>query len=173
MIHLHPFVVVLSIVASGGAAGPELNTDWERPQGLVAMERPGMPPMMVPGSEEMVAREELKGVWQVVTVEHQGDPRPDLAAGLRMRFSLGKLELIQEGRQTIVVNYRPVYGDIPRQFAWVLWQNGRVRMQRGVYCLEEDALALCVGPVNGNRATQLLTEPQDGRTLYVLQRVGE
>ena len=169
---LYPFVVVLGAVISGGVDQAPLEVQEEPSRQHVTMPRPGMLPLVVPASDEIVARAELTGIWQVVTMEYEGQPRPDLAAGLRMRFTRGRLELMQQGRQTMVVAYRPIPNNEPRLFTWVLRSQGCLFMQRGVYRLQGDDLMLCVGPTNERRAIDFLTQPGDGRTLYVLRRVG-
>ena len=44
-------------------------------------------------------------------------------------------------------------------------------MQKGIYWLDGDTLALCLGAVNKGRATEFLTQPHDGRTLFLLERI--
>lgn len=167
---LYPFAAVLWLAISAGAeplpAEDDQESRWEAP-----LERPGLPPVMVPVSEEILAREQLKGTWQVLSLEHEGRPRPDLAGGLRMEFSRGRIVLMQRGRDPIEVAYRPIPDVTPGHFTWVLHRDGGVDMQRGVYWQEGDALLLCLGPINLRRATHFLTQPGDGRTLFVLRRI--
>jgi hypothetical protein len=96
-----------------------------------------------------------------------------------MRFSRGKLELIQPGRATMVVSYFlnqktsppginwfiPRPSPIPSQHGLYYW------FQRGIYWLEEDTLMICLGAVDAPPATEFLTQPTDGQTLFILERL--
>ncbi|MHC4402102.1 MAG: hypothetical protein ACYTG0_20720 [Planctomycetota bacterium] len=168
-------VVVLShLMIAGGdepAAPMYARVHQEGPRQYVVVERPGRPPVIVGGSDEILARDDLAGTWQVKSLEHEGQPRPDVADGLQMRFTRGRLELMQGGRGTIVVAYNLNLKHYPHHFAWVLHGNGWLTQQKGVYWLEGDRLALCVAAVGGRRATEFLTQPADGRTMFVLERI--
>jgi len=87
-----------------------------------------------------------------------------------MRFSRGRLELKQWGRVPIVVAYDVNVKTYPYHFTWTLRSFGRILIQRGVYWLENDVLMLCLAPVNTRRATEFLTQPHDGRTMFILER---
>ena len=141
----------------------------ERAQRYVVIERPDGPPIIVGGTDSAFARNDLVGLWDVVHVEQNGDADPGLASTLQMRFSRGKLELMQWGRPTITVAYKLDTKFYPRHFMWCIRPGGCIHMQRGVYWLADDALLLCLGPVNGRRATEFVTEPHDGRTFFVLK----
>lgn len=168
---LHPLVAVLPLVISSDVGPDYAEVRREEPRKYVVIERPGRPAVLVPGSDEIVAREDLKGTWQVVSCEHEGESRPDLAPHLQMRFSRGMLELIQWGRPPIKVAYDVNVNDYPHHFTWTLRTFGRILIQRGIYWLEDDVLMLCLGPVNTRRATEFLTQPHDGRTMFLLERV--
>jgi len=168
---LHPFVALLPLVISTDAGQIQAGIHQEEPQRYVVIERPDGAPVAVPGSNDILAREDLVGTWEVVFLEHEGEPRPDVARDLQMRFSRGRLELVQRGRPTIVVAYRLETKQSPRHFGWTLRQDGCIVMQKGILWHEGDALMLCLGPVNQRRATEFLTQPGDGRTMFVLERV--
>ncbi len=168
---LHPLVALLPLVISGDAGPVYAEVRREEPRKYVVIERPGKPSVVVSGSDEILAREDLKGTWQVVSVEHEGEPRPDLAPDLQMRFTRGRLELIQWGREPIVVAYDLKINNYPYHFRWTLRSFGRIMIQRGICWLEDDTLMLCLGPVSTRRATEFLTQPYDGRTMFILERV--
>jgi uncharacterized protein (TIGR03067 family) len=172
MTFLQSFVAVMPLVISGdvGPAHAEILLR-EEPRKYVVIERPGRSPVVVLGSDDVLAREDLKGTWQVVKMEHEGEPRPDLAADLQMRFSRGKLELLQWGRPPITVAYDVKVKHYPYHFSWTYRSFGRILIQKGVYWVEGDILLLCLGPINTRRATEFLTQPYDGRTMFVLERV--
>ena len=115
----------------------------------------------------------LIGLWDVSYLEQRAEPRPDLAPQLHIRFSRGRIELFQAGRAPKVVAYNLDTKDDPSRFDWFEYQGAMLRLQRGVYWLDGETLLLCLGPVNGRRATEFLTTPYDGRTLFVLKRVIE
>ncbi|MFH1923391.1 MAG: hypothetical protein ABIP48_26305 [Planctomycetota bacterium] len=94
---LHPFVALLPLVTWTDAGQIQAGIHQEEPQRYVVIERPGKPPMAVPASDDILAREDLVGTWQAVFLEHEGEPRPDVARDLQMRFSRGRLELVQRG----------------------------------------------------------------------------
>src|SRR5438067_8566995 len=74
---------------------------YQPPQALpAATTRSELPAAVVQGSTELVARNDLAGTWTVSYLEYDGQPRPDVAAGLEMKFTRGQLELIQRGRPT-------------------------------------------------------------------------
>ena len=171
MSFLGQIAAVLPLIVSTQAQPSNVEVYHEQPLRYAVVQRPGQPPVIVSGSAEILAREDLAGIWQVTAVEHQGQPRPDLAAGLRMVFTRGRLELVQHGRPTIIAAYNIGIKDYPRRMSWVVKPCGRIAMQKGVYWLEGETLMLCMGPVNSRRATEFLTQPGDGRTMYVLQRV--
>lgn len=134
------------------------------------VERPGMAPVIVKGSEQVLARNDLVGSWQVVHLETGGTARPDLASTLSMRFSRGKLELMQLGRETITVAYDLDIDHYPRFFNWHDRISGLVRQQKGLYWIEDDTLMLCMGSVHERRPSEFVTAPGDGRILFVLKR---
>ena len=169
---LHPFVAILPLVISNGPDAVQPVVVQDQPRRFVVIERPGRAPVVLLGSEEVLARDNLKGTWQVTHLEHQGQPRPDLAPDLRMKFTRGRLELIQRGRQPVVVAYHLDVKSYPPHFTWVFRDEyGGVTLQKGIYWVEGDTLMLCQAPIDMRRATEFLTQPGDGRTLFVLQRV--
>jgi uncharacterized protein (TIGR03067 family) len=157
-----------SMVGTADQSGDLVLT--ERAKRYIVIQRPDGPPIIMGGAENAFARNDLVGLWNVIHLEQNGDSDPGLASTLQMQFSRGKLELMQLGRPTITVAYRLDTKFYPRHFMWCIRPGGCIQMQRGVYWLADDKLLLCVGPVNGRRATEFLTEPQDGRTFFVLQR---
>jgi len=48
--------------------------------------------------------------------------------------------------------------------------SGTVTFQDGIYSQEGNTLVICLAEINAPAATQFLTQPNDGRTLFVLQR---
>src|SRR5438477_11359496 len=79
---------------------------YQPPQTLpTATTRSELPTAVLQGSTELVARNDLAGTWTVNYLEYDGQPLPDVAAGLEMKFTRGQLELIQRGRPTVVVAY--------------------------------------------------------------------
>jgi len=169
---LHPFVAILPLlVTSGPSAAPPVVGDAQ-PRQFVTIERPGGAPVVLLGSEEIFARDDLKGTWQVTHVEHEGQPRPDLAPGLQMEFTRGRLELMQQGHAPLIVAYHLDVDQNPPHFTWVFHgQFGGIQLQKGVYWAEGDTLMLCLAPIDARRATEFLTQPGDGRTLFSLERI--
>ncbi len=168
---LHPFVALLPLAVFGATDESDTALHPEEPRQFITIERPGLPPVQLPASDELVARDALAGTWQVTSVEYEGRPRPDLAGNLQMRFSRGRLELLQRGRRPTVVAYDLDLRTYPPRFSWVLRRPGRTMQQAGVYWLDGDTLMLCVSSVNARGATEFLTQPGDGRTMFILQRV--
>lgn len=168
---LHCVMALLPLAVSAGPEATQPRVYTEQPRRFITIERPGLPSVVLLGSEEILARDDLVGTWQVVALEHQGEPRPDLAPQLQMRFSRGKLELMQEGRPTITVAYSLDLKTYPPRFTWVHRQPYYIAMQKGIYWVEGDTLMLCLAPINMRRATEFLTQPYDGRTLFTLERV--
>jgi uncharacterized protein (TIGR03067 family) len=135
----------------------------------VVVDRPGQEPVVVKGSDEGLARSDLVGLWEVSYLEQRATSRPELAAQLQVRFSRGKIELFQADRMPKVVAYNLNVKHYPRHFDWYQYVGSQLRLQRGVYWIEGDTVLLCLGPVNGRRATNFVTTPYDGRTLFVLR----
>lgn len=128
--------------------------------------------MIAGGSPEMIARNGLVGLWRVVHLEQNGTANPALAEQLQMRFYPGRVELMQEGRLTIEMAYRPETLHEPHHFSWFIRPCGQIMMQRGVYWItDNDKLLLCLGSINERRASDFVTAPGDGRTLFILERV--
>jgi uncharacterized protein (TIGR03067 family) len=161
----------MPLLSAADSAPMQAEVYREEPRRYVVIEREGRPSVVIMGSEKVLARDDLVGTWQVAYLERDGESRPDLAGELLFRFSRGRLELMQRGRPTIVVAYDLEVADYPRRFRWILKGCGWTAIQKGVYWLDGDTLALCVGAVNKGRATEFLTQPHDGRTLFLLQRV--
>ena len=168
---LHCVMILVPLTVSAGPEAERPTVYTEQPRRFITIERPGLPSVVLLGSEEVLAREDLAGTWQVVELEHQGEPRPDLAAGLQMRFTRGKLELMQEDRPTITVAYDLDLKDYPPRFRWVHREPCYIAIQKGIYWLEGDTLMICLAAVNMRRATEFLTQPYDGRTMFTLERV--
>src|SRR5690242_18501146 len=94
---------------------------YQPPQPLpAATTRSELPAAVLQGSTELVARNNLAGTWTVSYLEYDGQPRPDVAAGLEMKFMRGQLELMQRGRPTVVVAYSLNPTKSPLGFSWKL-----------------------------------------------------
>jgi uncharacterized protein (TIGR03067 family) len=119
---------------------------------------------------DLIARNALIGTWQATDLEINGQSRPEIAAGLQMRFSRGRLELLQSSRPPIVVAYNVNPTKSPTGFTWRL-PDGGVTFQDGIYSQEGETLVICLSAINAPGATQFLTQPNDGRLLFVLQRI--
>jgi uncharacterized protein (TIGR03067 family) len=119
---------------------------------------------------DILARDNLIGTWQATDVEIDGKSRKDIAASLQMRFSRGRLELMQTGRLPIVVSYNVNPSKTPAGFVWRL-PDGGITFQDGVYTQEGESLVICLASINAPGATQFLTQPNDGRILFVMQRI--
>lgn len=169
---LHPFVAILPLVVSNGPSAVQPVVGEPQAPQFVTIERPGGAPVVLLGSEEILARDSLKGTWQVTHVEHQGQPRPDLAPDLQMKFTRGRLELMQQGHPPLIVAYHLDFEQDPPHFTWVFREErGGVTLQKGIYWVEGDTLMLCLAPIDMRRATEFLTQPGDGRTLFALERI--
>jgi uncharacterized protein (TIGR03067 family) len=120
---------------------------------------------------DLLARDYLVGTWQATYFEIDGQSRPDVAAGLHMRFTRGRLELMQSGRPAIVVAYNVNPSKTPSGFLWKVPNAPGITFQDGIYSQEGNTVTICLAAVNAPAATQFLTQPSDGRTLFVLQRV--
>lgn len=168
---LHTLITVLSTIVS---AAPQSTGDIiipDAPKRYVVVDRPGQAPVIVKGSEEILARNDLVGLWEVSYLEQRAVSRPELAGQLHIRFSRGKIELLQGDREPKIVAYNLGIVQYPRHFDWFEYRGSDLRLQRGVYWIEGDTALLCLGPVNGRRATEFITSPYDGRTLFVLKRI--
>lgn len=143
----------------------------DAPRRYVVVDRPGQEPVIVKGSDEVLARNDLVGLWEVSYLEQGATSRPELAAQLHVRISRGKIELFQANRAPKTVAYSLDIKHYPRQFDWYEYRGSELSLQRGVYWLEGETLLLCLGPVNRRRATEFLTTPYDGRILFVMKRL--
>lgn len=120
---------------------------------------------------DLIARNGLIGTWQGTDFEINGQSRPEIAAGLQMRFSRGRLELMQRGRPTMVLAYNVNPTKSPTGFTWRLPQDVGIMFQDGIYSQEDGTLVICLASINAPGATQFLTQPSDGRTLFVLKKI--
>ena len=172
MSYLHPFLAILPLVVSNGPSGVQpVVGEGQAPQ-FVTVGRSGGSPVVLLGSEQILARDSLKGTWQVTHVEHQGQPRPDLAPDLQMKFTRGRLELIQHRQLPLIVAYHLDFEQDPPHFTWVYRDAcGGITLQKGIYWVEGDTLMLCLAPIDRRRATEFITQPGDGRTLFALERI--
>ncbi len=168
---LSPFVAILPLMIAAGPRAVETEATLDGPAQFITIERPGRPPLVLLASEDVLARDALKGTWEVSYLEHEGRPRPDLAPDLRMRFTRGRLELVQQDRPPMIVAYHLGLDAHPPQFTWVLRHQHGIALQRGVYWLEGDTLMLCLSSVDRQRANDFITQPGDGRTLFVMERI--
>jgi hypothetical protein len=167
------FVIALATVANLPA-----QDNFMMPRNFVTTEGPGRPPLTLTGSDEILARDALVGTWQVTYLERAGHERPELAAQIQMRFSRGKIELMQQGYGTTVVSYSLDFSLPTPGMSWIVPRHTHMPtqrglywcIQRGIYWVEGDTLMICVGPINSVRATEFLTQPIDGATLYILKR---
>jgi len=131
---------------------------------------PDQPGVVAFNAADLLARKNLVGVWQATYFEHNGESRPDVAAGLQMKFSRGRLELMQRGRPTIVVAYSVNPTKSPTGFLWKLSSPDTIAFQDGIYVQDGDTLVICLAAINSPAASQFLTQPNDGRSLFVLRR---
>lgn len=171
MATLHAFLTVLSLSVSAQPQYAENVVVPDIPRRYVVVDRPGQEPVVVKGSDEVLARHDLIGLWEVSYLEQRAESRPNLASQLHVRFSRGKIELFQGSCAPKVVAYNLDMRDYPRHFDWYEYRGGDLRLQRGVYWIEGDTLLVCLGPINGRRATEFITTPYDGRTLFALNRI--
>ncbi len=172
MASLHTLLALLSVAVS---AQPRYSDDnvvvSDIPRRYVVVDRSGQDPVVVEGSDDVLARHDLVGLWKVTYLEQRAESRPDLAAQLHIRFSRGKIELLQGDCAPKVVAYNLDLRHYPRHFDWYEYRGSDLRLQRGVFWVEGETLLLCLGPVNRRRATEFVTTPYDGRTLFALERV--
>jgi len=167
---LSPIVVLLPVLvaAQPTPSSQGVYSAQERPTELAA--GPAQPGAAAFNAADLMARNSLVGVWQGTYFEHNGESRPAVAAGLQMKFSRGRLELIQGGRPPIVVAYNINPAKTPSGFLWKVPSSATVTFQDGIYSQEGDTLVICLAAINAPAATQFLTQPGDGKTLFVLQR---
>jgi uncharacterized protein (TIGR03067 family) len=170
MCFVSPCAALLCVLVSAVPESLSSDVRYQPARRFVTIEREGLPPIVVGGSDVILARNDLVGTWQVNYLEMEGESRPDLATGLQMKFSRGRLELLQPHRPTIVVAYDIDLNSIPPRFTWTLPGGSRLTAQKGVYWLERDSLMICLGAMKREAATEFLTQPGDGRTLFILQR---
>ena len=171
MAGFHAFLTVLSVTVSVQPQYSDNVIVPDAPRRYVVVDRPGQEPVVVKGSDEILARNDLVGLWEVAQLEQGARSRPELACQLQVRFSRGKIELFQSGSVPKVVAYNLDIKHYPRHFDWYEYQGRELRLQRGVYWIEGETLLLCLGPINKRRATEFLTTPYDGRTLFVMKRI--
>jgi uncharacterized protein (TIGR03067 family) len=165
--------VLVPVLLSAQPPAPPTPAAYPAPQSAGAT----LPGPARPGTEayqaaDLLARDSLFGTWRATYFEINGESRPDLATGLFMKFTRGRLELMQSGRPTIVVSYNVNPAKTPAGFVWRL-PGGGVTFQDGIYSQETGLLTICLSGVNSPAATQFLTQPGDGRTLFVLERLAQ
>jgi hypothetical protein len=168
---LGPIVVLLPLLICGQLSQSSANAYKEQLSQILPTERNGLPDALLLGSPELLARSNLVGTWRASYLEHGGDSRPDVAAGLELKIYRGRIDLMQRGRPTVVVSYSVIPARIPSGFLWSLPSTSGVMFQDGIYYLEGDTLVICLAGTNAPAATQFVTQHGDHRTLYVLQRV--
>jgi uncharacterized protein (TIGR03067 family) len=130
-----------------------------------------LPPEIVRGSAELQTRRTVAGTWRATYFEYEGQPRPDIASTVQMRFTRGALELSQNGRPPITVAYELDTQRIPAGFSWTYLGSRGIVRQYGVYWLKGDQLVICLGAINTPAPTEFFTQAYDRKTLFVLQRV--
>jgi uncharacterized protein (TIGR03067 family) len=168
MIYVAQLVALLPVMVTAQPTMAQPDTR-ERQSALYGLERDGLPLAAILDAPDVQVKAALAGTWQASYFEHSGESRPDLAAAVQMKFTRGKLELIQRDRRPITVSYNVSPQRTPAGFVWRV--PGAIVFQDGVYYLEGDTLVLCLGPVNATPASQFVTQPGDGRSLYVLRRI--
>jgi uncharacterized protein (TIGR03067 family) len=171
MICACPIVVLLPLMICGQLTQSSESAYQERLGQILPTERNGLPVGLLLGSPELLARSNLVGTWRASYLEHGGESRPDVAAGLELKINRGRIDLMQRGRPTIVVSYSVIPARIPSGFLWSLPNSNGAAFQDGIYYLEGDTLVICLAGTNAPAATQFVTQHGDQRTLYVLQRV--
>ncbi len=171
MASLPAFFAVLSVAVAAQSQYADNVVVPDAPRRYVVVDRPGQEPVVVKGSDEVLARHDLVGIWEVTYLEQRAESRPALAAQLQVRFSRGKIELFQGSGAPKTVAYNLDMRLYPRHFDWYEYRGGQLRLQRGVYWIEGETLLLCLGAVNGRRATEFVTTPYDGRTLFAMKRI--
>jgi uncharacterized protein (TIGR03067 family) len=159
--------VLLPLVITVQPTLPESETRQQQDL-LYGIERDGLPLAAILNSPAVQVRTGLVGTWQASRFEMNGQSRPDVAAQIQMKFTRGRLELMQTGRPPIVVAYSVDPERTPAGFVWRL--PGELAFQDGVYYLEGDTLVICLARVNSPAAAQFVTQPGDGKTLYVMRR---
>jgi uncharacterized protein (TIGR03067 family) len=160
--------ILLSLVITAQPTMGEAQTR-ERQSALYGLERDGLPLAAILDAPDVQVKAALAGTWQASYFEYSGYSRPDIATGIQMRFTRGHLQLIQRGRRPIDVAYNVSPARTPAGFVW-RFPDGGITFQDGVYYLEGDTLVICLGRINGTPASQFVTQPGDGRSLYVLRR---
>jgi uncharacterized protein (TIGR03067 family) len=168
MISLNQFVVLLPLLISVQPTISEVETR-ERQSAIHNLERDGLPLAAILDAPDVQVKAALAGTWQASYFEYSGFSRPEIASGIQMKFTRGHLQLLQRGRPPIVVAYNVNPDRTPAGFVWRL-PDGGITFQDGVYYLEGDTLVICLGRINGTTASQFVTQPGDGRSLYVLRR---
>src|SRR5262245_88159 len=99
------FLALLAFVVIPSTPLVRAQTREPLPQSTAQVEWDPLPPEIVRGSAEMQTRSTVMGTWRATHVEYEGQPRPDIASTVQMRFTRGVLELTQNGRPPITVAY--------------------------------------------------------------------
>jgi len=127
------FVVLPLLIGAQPSLPPSASTYQERLKQILPTERNGLPDIVFLDSPELLARSNLVGTWRASYLEHDGQSHPEIAAGLTMKFSRGRIELMQRARPTVVVAYNVVTSKIPSGLIWSLPSSGGVMLQDGIY----------------------------------------
>lgn len=168
-----PLAVLLPVVlAAQPMLPPEVSYSRQPYPALAPPTRPDQPGVEAYSEAESLLRSNLVGTWQAVYFEHDGQSQPEVAAGLQMKFSRGRLELLQTGRPPLIVAYNVNPSKSPAGFLWKLPYASSVTFQDGIYHVSGNRLAICLSAINTPPAWKFLTQPGDGKTLFVLERSG-
>lgn len=161
-------LLVALLVLAFAAALWSLLPRSSRSQRLVNAPSATRPAMTPAGKEEL---EKFQGTWEFVSLEVDGDPKPDADFKKYTAEFRGDQWIVSEGtniaaQSTIVLdpNANPKTID-------AFPPPGKGQPIHGIYLLERDKLTICDrGEDNGDRPTGFGPEPNSGLVLIVYKR---
>src|SRR5262245_2446437 len=108
----------------------------DRVRQMIPTEHDGLPDQLFYDSTELLSRANLVGNWRASYVEHNGASRPDVAAGLTMKFTRGRIEMTQTDRPPVLVAYNLNIAKVPAGLIWSVPQSYTgIMFQDGIYYL--------------------------------------
>jgi len=163
--------VALAVGCLTGCGGDAYESQFKASLDQLKATGQPIPRLVAPVSPEVAAEiEKLKGTWQAVSLQYNGEEHPQQAAQFRYTFTdkMISFALGQDAPKSGPYQIDPT--KTPKEIETLSANGADAKNALGIYELDGDTLKLCVADAGGVRPDKFADGKDSGRVLVVFKR---